>query len=79
MRRVLNEKIAKVPKYRRNVRAGAEMWLLIHSDGWPMSAHIANNRILERLLREAHSILHESSRFDRAYWLDDAYVRPPGG
>lgn len=78
LRRVLDSKIKKVEEYRANLPIDAELWLLIHNDGWPSSAHIANDIILNELLQTAGSILNSSGEFARAYWLTDADVQPSG-
>ena len=72
VKRVLNKKIKNVDDYRSNLPKGAELWLLIHSDGWPMTANVSIPSILETLLQTAESILRSSGEFARAYWLNDA-------
>ena len=78
LQRVLEAKIKKVPEYRANLPPGAELWLLIHNNGWPSTAHIANEIIMEKLLTTAHSILAASGEFVSVYWFANAYVRPSG-
>ncbi len=78
LQRVLETKISKVPEYRANLPPGAELWLLIHNDGWPPTAHIANEIIMGELTTTAQTVLAASGEFTRAYWLANAYVQPSG-
>jgi len=78
LRKILDGKLNKAPSYREAIPSDAELWLLIHSDGWPMSAHIANDIIMNQLIDKANTILRESGEFTRVYWLENAYVQPFG-
>ncbi len=78
LQRVLEAKIKKVSEYRTNLPPDAELWLLIHNDWWPPSAHIANEIIMGDLMTTAQSVLTASGEFARVYWLANAYVRPSG-
>ena len=75
LQRVLESKIKKAKEYRSNLPANAELWLLIHNDGWPMSANISIDSILKKLLQTAESVLRSSGVFVRAYWLTDALIQ----
>ena len=74
LQRVLESKIKKAKEYRSNLPADAELWLLIHNDGWPMSANISIDSILKKLLQTAESVLRSSGVFARVYWLTDALI-----
>ena len=78
--RVIGEHLLKVPGYRGSLPKGAQLWFVIHSDGWPPAAHIANDRIRDELYAVATAAVTapNNDRFDAVWWLDDAYVRDNG-
>jgi hypothetical protein len=72
---VLGEKRAKLVEYRQTVPDGARMILLIHSDGWPPSAHISNYRIMQNALKAARiAATGGDPQFDEVWWLDNAAI-----
>ena len=74
--RVLGGKLSKLPEYRANLPDGAPMILLIHSDGWPPSARISNDMIMQRALGAAKltAVTGDAHRFDEVWWLDNADI-----
>lgn len=80
LNRMIGKHLLKVPGYRGSLPKGAQLWLLIHSDGWPPTAHIANDRIRDELHAAATAAVTAPNvdRFDAVWWLDDAYVRGGG-
>ena len=73
--RVLGSKLSKLPEYRANLPNGAPMILLIHSDGWPPTARISNESIMQRALEAAKlALTGEAHRFDEVWWLDNADI-----
>ena len=78
--RVVGEHLLKVPGYRGSLPKGAQLWLVIHSDGWPPAAHIASDLIKDELYAAATAAVTppNADRFDAVWWLDDAYVRDGG-
>lgn len=80
LNRMLGKHLLRVPGYRGSLPKGAQLWLLIHSDGWPPAAHIANDRIKDELYAAATDAVTapNTDRFDAVWWLDDAYIRDGG-
>ena len=72
---MLGGKQSKLADYQANLPDGAPLILLIHSDGWPPSAHIANDRIMQNALVAAKLAATRSAcRFDEVWWLDNATI-----
>ena len=80
LNRMLGKHLLRVPGYRGSLPNGAQLWLLIHSDGWPPAAHIANDRIRDELYAAARAAVTAPNvdRFDAVWWLDDAHVKDAG-
>ena len=79
IKRVLGGKLSKLSEYRADLPDGAPMILLIHSDGWPPSAHISNDIIMQRALEVARlAATGEEHKFDEVWWLDNAAISLDG-
>ncbi len=79
VRRTVRKHAEKLPVYRAKLPDGAPVWLLVHSDGWPLSAHIGIDRLMQEAVEVARQVLVQSKhKFDEAWWLDDAVISQDG-
>ena len=75
LKRVLGDKLTKLSDYRANLPGDAPIFLLIHSDGWPPTAHISNDLLMQEALRVARTVVtRPGDDFDEVWWLDNACV-----
>ncbi len=71
----MEKHLQKLPEYRANLDPGTPVWLLVHSDGWPPTAHVSNDRIMNDLLEAAKSIATDAEhQFEAVWWLDNATI-----
>lgn len=65
LRRILTQKSQKLPEYRAQ---GHDVWIVVHSDGWPGSSMVPAPHFDDALAIAAEQLLE----FDAAYWLNEA-------
>lgn len=56
---------------------GRELWLLIHSDGWPLSACVGSDEQLAAALKATRALGESdgrTARVDRIWWMNDTLI-----
>jgi len=71
LREKVDNKIQKAGKYRERAQ-GRPIWLVVHCDGWPLSAQLWESDQDRALQIVGECCVQSSGAFERVWWLQDA-------
>jgi hypothetical protein len=76
LRSVVMKKLDKLPEYRR--KWSGELWLVVHSDGHPLSTLLPTGHRNDAIDLIASSAKTVPRSFDKVWWMEDAAYRDAG-